>query len=32
MVSDYDQVLLVGVDREEARRRVQPKASAMVSA
>jgi hypothetical protein len=30
-MTDYDQMLLVGVDREEARRRVQPKVNAMIA-
>jgi hypothetical protein len=30
-MTDYDQMLLAGVDREEARRRVQPKVNAMIS-
>lgn len=29
-MTDYDQMLLAGVDREEARRRVQPKINAMI--
>ncbi|MBX4971089.1 DUF2293 domain-containing protein [Rhizobium binae] len=29
-MTDYDQLLLVGVDRAEARRRVQPKINAMI--
>ncbi|MDX0928365.1 DUF2293 domain-containing protein [Sinorhizobium medicae] len=31
-MTDYDQLLLCGVDREEARRRVQPKVNAMIAA
>jgi hypothetical protein len=31
-MTDYDQMLLVGVDREEAKRRVQPKVNAMIAA
>lgn len=31
-LTDYDQMLLCGVDREEARRRVQPKVNAMIAA
>jgi len=30
-MTDYDQMLLIGVDREEARRRVQPKINAMIA-
>ena len=30
-LTDYDQLLLVGVDREEARRRVQPKINPMIA-
>ncbi len=30
MMTDYDQMILCGVDREEARRRVQPKVNAMI--
>lgn len=30
-MTDYDQMLLAGVDRDEARRRVQPKINAMIS-
>jgi hypothetical protein len=30
-MTDYDQMLLCGVDREEARRRVQPKINAMIA-
>jgi len=30
-MTDYDQLLLTGVDREEARRRVQPKINAMLA-
>lgn len=30
MMTDYDQMPLCGVDREEARRRVQPKVNAMI--
>ncbi|MGK9054187.1 DUF2293 domain-containing protein [Neorhizobium petrolearium] len=30
-MTDYDQMLLVGMDREEARRRVQPKINAMIA-
>lgn len=29
-MTDYDQMLLAGVDRDEARRRVQPKINAMI--
>ncbi|TBH58559.1 DUF2293 domain-containing protein [Rhizobium leguminosarum] len=31
-MTDYDQLLLVDVDRAEARRRVQPKVNAMIAA
>lgn len=31
MMTEYDQMLLCGVDREEARRRVQPKVNAMIA-
>jgi hypothetical protein len=31
-MTDYDQMLLCGVDRDEARRRVQPKINAMIAA
>ncbi|MBX5012690.1 DUF2293 domain-containing protein [Rhizobium lentis] len=31
-MTDYDQMLLAGVDRDEARRRVQPKVNAMIKA
>ncbi|OCP17031.1 MULTISPECIES: DUF2293 domain-containing protein [unclassified Ensifer] len=31
-MTDYDQMLLVGTDRNEARRRVQPKINAMIGA
>ncbi len=31
LMTDYDQMLLEGVDREEARRRVQPKINAMIA-
>lgn len=31
LLTDYDHMLLVGVDREEARRRVQPKVNAMIA-
>ncbi|MBY3070738.1 DUF2293 domain-containing protein [Rhizobium laguerreae] len=30
-MTDYDQLLLVGLDRAEARRRVQPKISALIA-
>jgi hypothetical protein len=30
-MTDYDQMLLAGVDRDEARRRVQPKINAMIA-
>ena len=30
-MTDYDQMLLCGVDRDEARRRVQPKINAMIA-
>lgn len=30
-MTDYDQMLLIGVDREDARRRVQPKINAMIA-
>ncbi|MBB3311256.1 hypothetical protein FHT78_003000 [Rhizobium sp. BK196] len=30
-MTDYDQILLVGVDRNEARRRVQPKIDTMIA-
>jgi hypothetical protein len=30
-MTDYDQMLLAGIDREEARRRVQPKINAMIA-
>ncbi len=30
-MTDYDQMLLTGVDRDEARRRVQPKVNAMIA-
>ncbi|MGG7577357.1 DUF2293 domain-containing protein [Rhizobium sp. Nf11,1] len=29
-MTDYDQMLLVGIDRKEARRRVQPKVNAII--
>jgi hypothetical protein len=29
-MTDYDQMLLAGVDRDEARRRVQPKINSMI--
>jgi hypothetical protein len=31
LMTDYDQMLLCGVDREEARRRVRPKVNAMIA-
>ncbi|MBB2718879.1 UNVERIFIED_ORG: hypothetical protein GGD48_004136 [Rhizobium etli] len=31
-MTDYDQLLLEGVEREEARRRVQPRINAMIAA
>lgn len=31
LLTDYDQMLLVGVDRDEARRRVQGKVNAMIN-
>lgn len=31
LMTDYDQMLLEGVDRQEARRRVQPKINAMIT-
>lgn len=31
-MTDYDQMLLCGVERDEARRRVQPKINAMIAA
>ncbi|MBX5240957.1 DUF2293 domain-containing protein [Rhizobium sp. NLR22b] len=31
-MTDYDQLLLAGVDREEARRRVQPRINTMINA
>ncbi len=31
-MTDYDQMLLCGVEREEARRRVQPRVNAMIAA
>ncbi|QWW69359.1 DUF2293 domain-containing protein [Rhizobium sp. WYJ-E13] len=31
-MTDYDQMLLAGVERDEARRRVQPKVNAIISA
>ncbi|MEH7910128.1 DUF2293 domain-containing protein [Rhizobium laguerreae] len=31
-MTDYDQLLLAGVDREDARRRVQPKINTMIAA
>lgn len=31
LMTDYDQMLLCGVDRDEARRRVQPKIDAMLA-
>ena len=30
-MTDYDQMLLAGIDREEARRRVQPKINKMIA-
>ncbi|CDM57612.1 MULTISPECIES: DUF2293 domain-containing protein [Rhizobium] len=30
-MTDYDQMLLAGVDRDDARRRVQPKINAMIA-
>lgn len=30
-MTDYDQLLLVGIDREEAKRRVQPRINAMLA-
>lgn len=30
-MTDYDQLLLCGVDRQEARRRVQPKVNAVIA-
>jgi hypothetical protein len=31
-MTDYDHLILIGLDREEARRRVQPKVNAMIAA
>ncbi|WP_416796302.1 DUF2293 domain-containing protein [Ciceribacter azotifigens] len=31
LMTDYDQLLLCGIDREEARRRVQPRINAMIA-
>lgn len=31
LMTDYDQLLLCGVDRKEARRRVQPRINAMIT-